>query len=217
MYVESDDFQTVWNLGHNWTSLDPDSTDLNNLPKDLKFAIQRILAAILRDDLPARGKKLAIFNDDSIFTFAFDFRHFYRIYKCIHRDVFNKAYLNSIYVKRAPVLDWCKKEYLDPPPCWQIEDKKLIEDDSAYDSSDDENEGWYNDLSDRRKKRVACLEMAKKLWLINPEQTYEEIYNHQTMKQFGNPNIFSLEAFKKWSRPFSSEYAKIGGRPIKNK
>ena len=217
MYIESDDFQTVWSLSHNWTGHNPESTDPKNLPKDLQFIIQRLLSAIIRNTLPARGKRMSILMDDSLFTIVVDFRHIYRIFRCVHNDVFDKAYLNSIYVKRAPLLDWCKIEYLEPPPIWKIEDNKSAFTSSAYDSSDDENEGWYNELSDRRKKRVSCLEMAKKLWLINPEQTYEEIYNHPTMKQFGNPGVFSLEAFKKWSRPFSFEFAKQGGRPIKNK
>jgi len=217
MYIDSDDFQTIWNLGHNWAGYDADATDPENLPKDLQVVIQRLLAAILRNNLSARGKKLSILMDDSLFTIIFDFRHFYRIYKCIHNDVFNKTYLNSIYVKRSLVLDWCKKEYIDPPPIWKIEDKKSSVMDSVYDPSDDENEGWYNDLTDRRKQRVACLEMAKKLWMISPDRSYEQIYNDPTMKQFGNPGVFSFEAFKKWTRPFAPEQIKEGGRPIKNR
>lgn len=212
MYIETEDYQTIWNLSHNWVGQNPELTDPNNLSKDLQFVIQRLLAAIMRNNLPAKGKKLAIFSDDSIFTIVFDARHFYRIYKCIHNDIFNKSYLNSIYVRRANVIDWCKKEYIDLPPIWKLEDGKLPNVEVTYDSSDDENVGWYNDLTDQRKKKVVCLDIANKLWLIDPNQTYEEIYNHKTMKQFGNPTVFSFNAFKKWSRPFASEYAKVGGR-----
>ena len=83
MYIDSNDFQTIWNLGHNWAGYDPDSTDPKNLPKDLQVVIQRLLAAILRNDLPARGKKFPILSDESMMTMIFDFRHFYRIYKPI--------------------------------------------------------------------------------------------------------------------------------------
>jgi len=217
MYIDSEDFKTVWDLGHKWTGCDAETTDPKNLPQDLKTCIQRMLAAILRNNLPARGKKLAILLDDSFLTFLFDFRHIYRIYKCIHNDIFDKEYLKSIYVRRTNVLDWCKKEYLEPPPIWKVGLENGLVANKAYDASDDENENWYNDLTDRRKQRVACLEMAKKLWLINPEQSYEEIFNHTTMKQFGNPGVFSFEAFKKWARPFAPEQIKEGGRPIKNK
>lgn len=217
MYIESDDFQTIWNLGHNWTGHDPESTNPKNLPKDLQVVIQRLLSAIMRNRLPARGKKLAILMDDSIITAIIDFRHIYRIYQCIHNDVFDKTYLNSVYVRRANLIDWCKSEYLESPPVWNIEDKKLPSVDKAYDSSDDENESWYNDLTDRRKQRVACLEIAKKLWLIDPSKSYEKIYNDPSMKQFGNPGVFSFEAFKKWARAYAPEQVKEGGRPIKNK
>lgn len=212
MYIETEDHQTVWNLGHNWTGHDPELTDPKNLPKDLQLALQRMLAAVLRNNLAARGKRFAILMDGTLLTFLVDFRHFYRIYKCIHNDVFDKTYLNSIYIRRANLIDWCKKEYINPPPIWKVETEKLTDLDSTYDASEDENEGWYTDLSERRKKRVACLEMAKKLWLIKPEQTYEEIYNHPTMKQFGNPSVFSFNAFKKWAREFAPDYATQGGR-----
>ena len=114
------------------------------------------------------------------------------------------------------MLSWCEEDYLNPPPIWQIKNN-LLNNPETYDSSDDENLTWYSELTEARKKRVACLELAKKLWLISPNLTYEEIYNHPTMKQFGNPTVFSLEAFKKWSRSFAPDEAKIGGRPIRNK
>lgn len=217
MYIDSDDYQSIWKLAHNWVSENSEATNPEELSKDLQVAIQRIASAILSNALLARSKRLIILQDDSFLTFIFDFRHIVRLYKCVHSDKFNKAYLDSIYVKRSHVIDWCKKEYLSLPPIWDIEENLSAKANQSYDATDDENEGWYNELSERRKKRVVCLDLAGKLWLINPNQTYEEIYNHPTMKQFGNPNVFSFEAFKKWSRPIASEYAKTGGRPIKNK
>ena len=216
MYLDSEDYQTVWNLAHNWSSSDSESTDPKNIPKEVQLYLHRLAAAIFRNQLSARNKKRVILIDNSLISLLIDLRHFKKLRQCTSEDIFDKAYLNSIYVRRTHVIDWCAKEYLQIPPIWRLKDQdNLIG--SEYDSSDDENEGWYNDLSDRRKKRVACLEMAKKLWLINPELTYDEIFNHPTMKQFGNPNVFSLEAFKKWSRPFSTEYAREGGRPKENK
>lgn len=216
MYLDSHDYQTIWKLAHNWNGVDPETTDENNLPLDLKATIQRIMGAVDQRRLTLRNRRFKVFMDESLFIYLIDFFHHRKFNKCLRSDIFIKSYLDSLYVRRAEVLNWCQKDFLTPPPIWQLE-KPVINSEDKYDSSDDENEGWYNDLSDRRKQRVVCLDMAKKLWLINSEQSYEEIYNHPTMKQFGNPNVFSLEAFKKWSRPFASEYAKTGGRPIKNK
>jgi len=217
MYLDSHDYQTIWSLAHNWTNLEPESTDQNNLPSDTKIAIHRIMSAILGSKLTVRNKTFQIFLDDSFLNFIFDFSHYRKFSQCLKRDVFNKSYLDSLYVKRPDVIAWCQSDFLTIPSIWQLRVQDNLQNASEYDASEDENEGWYADLSDRRKQRVACLEMAKKLWLINPSQTYEEIYNHSTMKLFGNPNVFSLDAFRKWSRPFATEYAKTGGRPIKNK
>lgn len=210
MYLDSKDYQTVWNLAHNWAGIDPDSTDSQVLPQEIQQSIHRIVSAMVRGDLPARTKWFGIFIDDSFFTFLFDFRHYRRIHKCLHGDVFDKPYLNSIYVRRPGVLAWCEKEYLDPPPIWRLNEGATPT--LVADELDDENQGWYDDLTDQRKRRVGCLEMAKKLWTLDPDQTYAKIYNHPDMKKYGNPSSFSLEAFKKWSRPFASEYAKSGGR-----
>lgn len=213
MYIESDDYQTIWNLAHNWARCEPSSTDPNNLSKELKLHVHRLAAAIFRGHLPARNKKRRILMDDSLLVTLLDYKHYRQLKNCIQEDHFDKSYLNSIYVGRAQVIDWCTKQYLDIPPIWHSKTTNGNLEQISYDSSDDENEGWYTDLTERRKQRVACLEMAKKLWLINPNQSYEEIYTHPTMKQFGNPNVFSLETFKKWTRPFSPAFAKEGGRP----
>lgn len=217
MYIDSDDYQTVWNLGHNWIGCDPESTDPQNLPKEVKLYLHRMAAAIFRNQLPARNKKRVILLDESLFArLIIDYKHFKKLRQCTKDDIFDKTYLSSIYVRRPHVIGWCIKEYLEIPAFWQTKNQSILSN-LSYDTSDDENEGWYNDLTERRKQRVACLEMAKKLWLINPTSTYEQVYNDPVMKQFGNPNVFSLEAFKKWSRPFAPDQIKEGGRPIKNK
>lgn len=215
MYLDSQDFQTVWYLAHNWCDADPEITDENNLPGNLKITIQRIMNAIMWNHLRVRTRRWRIFTDESILTFILNFSHYRKFNQCLRGNVFNKAYLNSLYVKRPEVLAWCQKDFLAAPPIWGLE--KNLDVENKYDTSDDENEGWYNDLTERRKQRVACLELAKKLWLIYPDKSYEQIYNDPTMKRFGNPNVFSLDAFKKWARPFAPEQIKEGGRPSKIK
>lgn len=216
MYLDSNDYQTVWNLSHKWANSDPDLSTVENLTEDVKLNIHRIASAIYRSQLQARNKKEPILINNSLFATLIDFSHFLKLRACIYKDVFDKKYLNSIYIRRAHVIDWCEKEYLNVPAMWEYKNKSSLTN-VEYDSSDDENITWYSELTDARKKRVACLELAKKLWLISPNSAYEEIYNHPTMKQFGNPTVFSLDAFKKWSRPFAPDDIKIGGRPIRNK
>lgn len=216
MYLQSQDYQTIWKLSHNWSGVELGEPNTENLSQDLKTTIQRIMNAAILGRITVRNKRGQIFWDDSVFTLVFDFSHYRKFGKCLRHDIFDPVYLDSLYVKRPEVLSWCQKDYLSQPPIWSLDLEKAVLVNS-YDASDDENHNWYDGLTESRKKRVACLEIAKKLWLSDENQTYEEIYSHQIMKQFGNPSSFSFDAFKKWARPFAPEEAKIGGRPIKNK
>ena len=216
MYLDSQDYQTIWKLAHNWSNTDPESTNENSLTPETKIFIHRIMSAINQSKITVRSRRFQIFQDESVFSFIVDFNHFRKFSQCLKKDIFIKAYLESLYVRRSDVLTWCDNDFLSPPPIWQIKNNQLNSV-GVYDSSDDENEGWYKEISDTRKKRVACLELAKKLWQISPHLTYEEIYNHEIMKQYGYHNVFSLAAFKKWARPFAPDQAKLGGRPIKNR
>lgn len=211
MYLDNSDFHTVWKLAHNWTGLPLDGTDPANVPTPLREAVHRLLHAIVLGEISVRTRSRVIFAENSFINNLIDLPWIFRFRKCLRRNSFDTKLLDNLYVKRAEIISWCEKNYLPIPPIWDLQNsKKPTVDD--YDPSDDDNSSWYNDLTDRRKARIACLELAKKLWLANPNQTYEQVYENPTMKQFGNPGVFSFEAFRKWSRPFASEFAKAAGR-----
>jgi adenylate kinase family enzyme len=217
MYLDSHDYQTVWKLAHKWCGVNCNEFNEDELPEEVRLYIHRILAAINSKKITVRNKSMQIFHEETWVDFIFDLKHHIKINRCLKKDIFVKEYLDSLYVKRSEVLSWCINDFLEPPFIWRTENSFGVQVSNFYDSSDDDNEGWYNELTERRKQRVACLEMAKKLWTINASQSYEQIYNHPVMKQYGNSNVFSLDAFKKWARPFAPDQIKEGGRPIKNK
>lgn len=152
--------------------------------------------------------------DDSFFTFVLDFQHFRKFRQCLRNDEFDKSYLNSIYLKRGDVLRWCQSEFLIPPPIWQVAEMVVIKSDEPLDDSDDDKDGWYDKISDRRKQRIACLEIAKQLWKDNPELSYKEVHSHPVMTRYGYGKTFSFDTFKKWVRPYASESAKQGGNKL---
>lgn len=211
MYLDSKDFQTVWRLAHNWVDADPDKSDPAALPDDLKEAIHRLMQAAFSQTISVRTRKRSFFFEESFLASIFDHGHFNRFLRCLRKDEFDKAYLDSVYVKRGDILRWCQNEFLDPPPIWRLAETTSAPANEGVE--DDEATEWYERLTEARKQRVTCLEMAKKLWKINPEQKYEEVFRHPIMKQYGNPEVFTLNAFKKWAREFAPEYAKTGGRP----
>jgi hypothetical protein len=120
MFLDNkEEFQTVWQLAHNWVDVDPDKTDTNAVSIELKNVIHRLLLAITSKNITARTRRWAILEDDSIFTSPLDFYHRLKLYPCLRRNKFNKSYLDNLYIKRDEVINWCANvAQLDPPPCW---------------------------------------------------------------------------------------------------
>lgn len=214
MYLDSKDYQTVWQLAHNWVGADSLISDQNQLSGELKQSIHRLLSASINHAIPSRTRRFKLFIDDSFFSMLLDFRHTLRISKCLRKDEFDKSYLDSIYLKRSDVLCWCQNEFLLAPPIWQIEYLDAPQLDQPIDDSDDDKDNWYDNISDRRKQRVACLEIAKQLWKENPELSYKEAHSHPAMIRYGYGKSFSFDTFKKWARPYASELAKQGGKKL---
>ncbi|HMW21792.1 MAG TPA: hypothetical protein PKD88_12415 [Nitrosomonas sp.] len=47
MFLDSDDFKSVWELAHNWISEDTTKTESESISADLKVAIHQLLHAIV--------------------------------------------------------------------------------------------------------------------------------------------------------------------------
>lgn len=216
MHVEnSPDFKTVWQLAHNWIGADPDKTDPNNaISPELITAIHRLMHAMSSMEITVRWKGWRIFMDDSFLSSVFDLYHNFKFYRCLRKNKFDKDYLDNLYAKRNEVINWSiNVARLDPPPCWAP--KQLLS--AEITDIDDENKGWYDVLTERRRKITGCLELARKLWEENPNQSYDQIYNHPILKQYGNPSVFSKDSFQDWAKDYASEFAKRGGRRKKSR
>jgi len=214
MHVEnSPDFKTVWQLAHNWIEADPDKTDPNAISTELRIAIHRLMHAMSTKEITARWKGLRIFRDDSFLSSVFDLYHDFKFYRCLRSNRFDKHYLDNLYAKRNEVINWCVDvARLDPPSCWAAISLQT----SRSTETDEENKNWYDELTERRRKKTGCLELAKKLWEENLDQSYDQIYNHPIMKQYGNPSVFTKDSFQDWAKEYASEFAKKGGRRKKS-
>src|SRR5450759_2002427 len=185
MYLDSKDYQTIWQLAQNWVGADPEKSDPHLLSDELKHSIHRLMSAAINQSISSRTRRFALFMDESFFTFIFYFHHYKKFKKCLRNDEFDKSYLSSIYLKRGEVLRWCQSEFLSPPPIWQVINLDAPKLDEQIDDSDDDKDKWYDNLSDRRKQRIACLEIAKQLWRENPELSYKEVHSHPSMTRYG--------------------------------
>ncbi|SFF15026.1 hypothetical protein [Nitrosomonas sp. Nm166] len=220
MHVENNpDFKTIWQLAHDWAGEKPDQTDPNAISPKLRLYIDRLIRGIGSKEISARWKGHRIFIDESFLTFVFDLRHFIKFYIWVMFNKFSKDYLDNLYVKRNEVIIWCDRvALLEPPPCWSH--KKLAAIDYVNSESvdpDDENNGWYHKITERRRQRVVCIELAKQLWELNPNLSYEEMQNHSIMQQFGYSSTFSSKSFKNLVRSVASVSAQSPGAPAKSK
>ena len=84
MYIESEDFRTLWILAHQWAGCHPDKTDVNNLPSQAELNLKRLASAILRRELNVRNKKgRRIFVDYSFLDLLFNIKHLIKLLKCM--------------------------------------------------------------------------------------------------------------------------------------
>lgn len=215
MHVEnSPDFKSIWQLSHNWINANPENTDISSISPELRIAIHRLMHAMTTREITARWKGLRIFMDDSFLSLIFDLYHDFKFYLCLRRNKFDKQYLDNLYAKRNEVITWCEKvALLSPPPCWT---QNQITVTSQTAETEDENKNWHDEMTDRRRKITGCLELARKLWEENPNQSYDQIYNQSTMQKYGNPSVFSKDSFQEWAKDYASEFAKKGGRRKKS-
>lgn len=219
MHLEGKEFLSIWKAAHLWVGQDPDSTDPQALPDDVRDYIHLLIVGYMRGDLGLRGKRVYFDNsDDSLLNFVFTLPLLLKLRSCLIKKFFDKEFLNSLRIARGELLRWCQKEYRAPPPFWtpEILPGQMPQPDLVDGTEEDRDKSWYDKLTERRKQRVVTLDIAKRLWGIKPNQTYEEVRTHPVMYQHGYPRVFTSESFKDWTRSFASEYAKSGGKRDKS-
>lgn len=190
MFLDSKDFQTVWQLAHHWVNADPNETDCDELPPELKDAIHRLMFAISNKDITARTKRWIILLDDSIFMIALDSFHRVKFYHCLKRNIFNKPYLDSLYVKRDEVIDWCMKAYLVPPPCWALENSPVSQANSIL--------AITNRPRSEETDRFVCQTIAITLWMLDSDIHPMYIVRSKVMQRIGNGRHYTQDTIKKW-------------------
>lgn len=191
MYLDNNpDYQTVWQLAHNWADADPDETDISAIPPKLREHIIRLMIAIRNRKISVRTRSGAIFADNSIITFIYDLPHYVKTLTCLIWSVFNKSYLDSLYVKREEVIDLCIKSYCDFPPCWVP--KRL-----SYELITTKEAKNYRP-ADETEDRIRCQAIASTLWELDATIHPQYIVTSKIMKRFGNGKQYSDETLKGW-------------------
>lgn len=220
MHVENNpDFKSIWQLAHDWAGEKPDQTDPNAISPELRLAIDRLIRAVGNKEISGRWKGYRIFLGNFFLSLILEPIHCIKFYRWLMYHQFSTDYLDNLYVKRNEVITWCENvALLDPPPCWSL--KKSTANNPATSElvdPDDENNSWYDKITERRRQRVVCIELAKQLWEVNPNLSYDEMKSHPIMQQYGYSSTFPLKPFKNLVRFVASESAQSPGAPINPK
>lgn len=208
MFLDGEDFKSVWQLAHNWAGEDPNKTDVNTISPKLKTAIHRLMHAMATYEISARSSKRLIFEDNSLWTFITDFIHYLKFYLCLRKDKFNKDYLDNLYAKRYEVIRWCiNVALIDPPPCWAT--KRL-----PYESINTKETKNYRP-ADENEDRIRCQAIASTLWELDPSIHPNHIARSKILQRIGNGAQYDISTITDWITEFDpqQEYRKTGRPP----
>ena len=209
-FLTGPDFSSIWELAFRWSDSEPTTGDAE-IPEQVRQATYRLVRGFFKGDLNLRRSNGHKVMREPVFLLVWDANPWRNVlWRCLSKAEFDEAYLTKLYVERSEVLAWCEKEKLSPPRCWAplISDTVI----SPSDEDEDDKDGWYERLTEQRRRKVACLELARHLWKQDHQLSYEAVRTHTLMKQAGLYNVFTADAFKKWSRDFAPDEAKQGGR-----
>lgn len=203
------EFLSIWAIAHEWETLNPQQTNPDSVPAALRRRIDKVVLGYLRKELGLRkADGYRVLGRHWLEELLGLDKQTERLWDCLTKGITDVELLDNVYVMRSEILHWCAKEFIEPPACWApVRTEPVISEEE-----NDDKDGWYEQLTERRRKIVACLELAKYLWKQDRTRSYEDVYNHPTLVQSGLRAVFSAETFKKWARPFAPEEAKRGGR-----
>lgn len=208
------EFLSVWQLAHELEGLAPaPATDTDGASPEVARRINQILHAYFREELPlCKLSGYRVLGHHWSHSLLFMDRLHEKLWSCIATGRFDIQLLDAVYVRRGEFLRFSQVEFIEPPACWLLPALGSPTTKPDEEAQEDNKDGWYESMSDRRKTFVAGLEVARYLWKQDQTRGYKDVFEHPLMRQTGFASVFSLESFKKHAKPFASEAAKSAGR-----
>ena len=210
-FLAGPDFASLWEVACRWCDCDPTTVETSDIPEQVQHFIHRLIRGFFKGDLNLRRSNGYKVNREPLDILIWDANPWRNVlWRSLSLGEFDRAYLTKLYVERSEVLSWCEKEKLLPPAFWAPSSTTTKP--SLAEDEDDDKDGWYESLTEQRRRKVACLELARHLWEQERRLSYEDVRTHSLMRQAGLDNIFSAGTFKSWSRDFAPDEIKVGGR-----
>ncbi len=120
MFLEGKDYLSIWEVAHRWADFDPDATDPQDLPEQVRYFIHKLIEGYLGGEIILRRSSGYRLPRDPARIFLFWNINIWQkeLWKCLTEEVFNKAKLSNIFVRRSELLKLCAQEDVEPPAFW---------------------------------------------------------------------------------------------------
>lgn len=112
---------SIWELGHRWHNLDPESTDPKKLPLAVQDTLRSLSGAYHYDGLMIVNSN-GVENKGAYHELT---QHRYKLeeieeglFDCYREKIFDKRLLESVYVEQQPLGKWCLAEGITLPGFW---------------------------------------------------------------------------------------------------
>lgn len=224
---------SLWELGHRWHNLDPESTDPKKLPRAVQDTLRSLAGAYHYDDLMIVNSKGV--ENEGAYHEPTQHRYSHEeieegLGDCNQRKIFDKPLLESVYIERQPLGKWCLEKGITLPGFWFS--AGWTPDSYRYcgwqsDSSGkvslqntQETDGSQPDptLRSLQIDKLVCQAIARTLWDISPHMTIADMCKHEAVQHYGNGRLYKAEyTLRAWlSEVAPPEVKGKRGRPKKS-
>lgn len=207
---------SVWEISCRSHDLDPDGTDISNIPLEVKDSLRAITRAFDYEErfalLNSTGLERYRFRDDATGN-----EHTHEAVRealrdCYEKAIFNKYWLKLAFVEQYDYGNWCLKHKLPLPAFW-------FPDNWQNDEIVPNNERSTVDKPrPAQSDKGLCQAIAKTLWEVYPSMTIADMCKHSAIQRHGNGRLYQGQhTLRDWLSEVAPEDIKgKRGRPRKS-
>lgn len=190
MFLEGKDYLSVWEIAHRWAQFDPDATNHEELPEQVRYFTQKIAEGYFGGDLKLRRKNGYFAPREPMYLLLFNVNVWHKqLWRCLTKDEFNKKNLTALFVRRTELLKFCTKEELEQPSFWI----KQRQPDAAP------KPNVNNRPKEEETDRLLCQAIAGTLWSLDPNIHPAHMAKSKAIQRFGQGRSYKdLNTIKRW-------------------
>lgn len=191
MFLLEKDYLSIWEVAHRWAGFDPNATDPDNLPEQVRYLIHKLIEGYLSEDLKLRRSNGKRVPREPLFFLLFDLNIWlHQLWDCLTKDKFDRKKLSNFFVRRSELLKLCEKEEVDPPSFWL---KKPLPD------IPQQKANINNRPKDEETDRLLSQAVALTMWELDPNIHPAHMAKSKVVQRFGHGRFYKdPDTVKRW-------------------